>query len=390
MNSENESRFINPLENIYHKIPLPFLLLVMIFCNNLAAQVDTNARAGIEPFPIVSYDSDAGFGYGIKTFFYDQFNSTESFDLLLYNSTKGEQFYTFVFSIPDFERRQGTDFPLALDVSFEYDKWKNYNLYYYGLIDGTTKPDYRNVEFTDQCIYEMMESKIILNSTLGEDLTGSLGLKFKSLSTYNYRRDERLTTPEELKNIFSAAPYLKYISANLNAKWDTRNSYIKPSEGIVLETEFEYAPDFFNNNCAFFRQAFTVRYFDEIFFKNLILASRAMEQVIIPESGSSKFLALPVGGSNTLRGVPMDKFRFNSEFIFNNELRFPIWWKFGAVAGVDIGYGSNKDLYPENTIDWIVNPVAGLRFFMDNFIVRADAGYYKGDVGIYLNFGHIY
>ncbi len=362
----------------------------MISGNDLIAQADTTARAGIEPFPIISYDTDAGFGYGIKTFFYDQLNTTESFDLLLYNSTKGEQWYTFVFSIPDFEHRQGTNFPLAMDISFEYDKWKNYNLYYYALNDEMTNPADRNIEFNDKCIYEMMETKIILNSAFEEDMTGLIGLKFKTLSTYNYRRDEKLTAPEELKNIFTAAPSLKYVSANLNAKWDTRNSYINPSDGLVLEAEFEYTPDFFDNNCAFFRQTFTVRFFDEIFFKNLILASRAMEQVMIPESGSSQFLALPVGGGNTLRGVPMDKFRFNSEFLLNNELRFPIWWKFGAIAGVDIGYGSNKDLYPEDEIDWIVNPVVGLRFFMDNFIVRADVGYYQNDVGIYLNFGHIY
>ena len=107
-----------------------------------------------------------------------------------------------------------------------------------------------------------------------------------------------------------------------------------------------------------------------------------MEQVLISESGSSRFLAIPVGGSNTLRGVPVDKFRFYSEFLLNNELRFPIWWRFGGIAGLDIGYGSNKDLYPEDTIDWIVNPVVGLRFFMDNFIVRADVGFYDGDVAL--------
>lgn len=375
---------------ITSRLPLPVLWLGVIFCMDLPAQVDSSERAGIEPFPIISYDTDAGFGYGIKTFFYDQLNSGESFDLLLYNSTKGEQWYTFIFSIPDFEGRQGTDFPAALDVSFEYDKWKNYNLYYYGLNDEMTEPAYRNVEFKDQCIYEMIESKIILNTAFRKDLTGSLGLKFKSLSTYNYRRDIGIITPEKVKNKFKENPALKYISANLDAKWDTRNSYIKPSKGLVLEVEFEYAPDFFDNNNSFFSQSFTVRYFREIFFNNLILATRTMEQVLIPASGSSKFLALPVGGSNTLRGVPMDKFRFNSEFLFNNELRFPIWWRFGGIAGLDIGYGSNKDLYPEEAIDWIVNPVAGLRFFMDNFIVRADVGYYKGDIGFYLNFGHIY
>lgn len=373
----------------FQKIHLIILLWVMVFCNQLPAQVDTIERAGIEPFPIISYDTDAGFGYGIKTFFYNQLNAGESIDLLLYNSTKGEQWYTLVFSIPDFERRQGTEFPLALDVSFEYDKWKNYDLYYYGMNNELNTEPYRNEEFTDQCIYEMMESKITLNTSFEKEMTGSLGVKFKSLSTYNYRRDRRLTS-SEVNSIFAGQPYLKYVSAYLNAKWDTRNSYINPSRGLVVETEFEYSPAFFDNNNIFFRQAFIIRNFEEIFLQNFILASRAMEQILISEPRSSQFLTLPIGGGNTLRGVPMDKFRFTSEFLLNTELRFPIWWRFGGIAGIDIGYGSNKNLYPEDTIDWIANPVTGLRFYMDNYVVRADIGYYKGDFGFYLNFGHIY
>lgn len=370
---------------------IKFILILLgsfrIYCT---AQTDSTERAGIELFPILSYDTDAGLGYGIKTFFYDQLNSGESFDIILFNSTKGEQWYKFVFSIPDFENRQATEFPIALDVSFEYDKWKNYNLYYYNLeVEGTNTED-QQIEFTDQCIYELVETNIFLNHAFRKDLTGSLGLKFKSTSTYNYRRDSNLLSPDEVENKYSEYPSVKFVSLNFNTKWDTRNSYINPSNGLVLEIELEYAHDFFENNSSFFRQAFIVRFFEEIFFKNLVFASRAMEQVLIAESGSLQFLAIPVGGSNTLRGVPMDKFRFYSVFLFNNELRFPVWWRFGAIAGLDIGYGSNKDLYPENTIDWIVNPVVGLRFFMDNFIVRADAGFYKSDIGFYLNFGHIY
>jgi outer membrane protein assembly factor BamA len=372
------------------KIFLFASVVLSTICFNLTAQTDSTERAGIELFPILSYDTDAGFGYGAKAFFYDQLNTRESFDIILFNSTKGEQWYKFVFSTPDFESRIGTEFPLALDVSFEYDKWNNYNLYYYGLENEETNPSYQNVEFIDQCVYELIETKIFLNHAFQKDLTGWFGLKFSSLATYDYRRDSEIASPGEVENKFLEDPSVKYLSANINAKWDTRNSYIKPSTGFVLEIELEYAPNIFDENSSFFRQAFIVRYFKEIFFKNLILASRAMEQILIAESGSSQFLAIPVGGSNTLRGVPMDKFKFYSEFLFNNELRFPIWWRFGGIAGLDIGYGSNKDLYPEDTIIWIVNPVVGLRFFMDNFIVRADVGFYKGDIGFYLNFGHIY
>jgi len=366
--------------------------LLLILCTNIqiSAQSDSTDRAGIEIFPILSYDTDAGIGYGAKSFFYNQFNTEESFDIILFNSTKGEQWYKFVFSTPDFENRQGTKFPFALDITLEYDKWKNYRLYYYGWDNQSS--DFLNpaVEFNDLAASEYLESKIILNHAFQSDLTGLLAFKFSSLNIYDIRRDENLTTPDKVDNKLLDDPSVKYISININGKWDTRNSFINPSTGLVLEIELEYAPDILDDNSSFFRQAFVVRYFTEIFFENLILASRVMEQISIPEAGSSQFLAIPVGGSNTLRGVPMDKFRFKSLLLFNNELRYKIWWRFGAIAGLDIGYGSNKDLYPENTIKWIVNPVAGLRFFMDNFIVRADVGYYNGDIGFYLNFGHIY
>jgi hypothetical protein len=376
--------------NIQFKRCAAIFVLLNVLYLNIYAQNDSTKRAGFEWLPIVSYDTDAGFGYGIKTFFYDQFNSKESFDLILFNSTKGEQWYKFVFSTPDFESRQGTKYPLAIDLIFEYDKWKNYKLYYYGWDNESLKFIEPIVEYKDECVSEIIETKIVFNHAFQSDLTGFLAFKFKSISIYDVRRDSVLENPENTENKFLYNPSVKYLSVNLNGKWDTRNSYINPSRGIVLEADLEFAPDIIEKNSSFFRQGFIVRYYTELFFKNLIFASRAMEQVLLSGSESSQFLAIPVGGNSTLRGVPADKYRFNSAFLLNSELRFPIWWRFGGIGGVDIGYGSNKDLYPENEIDWIINPVVGLRFFMDNFIVRADVGFYKDDIGFYLNFGHIY
>ena len=370
---------------------LPACIVLMIaLLHNLHAQSDSTERAGIELFPILSYDTDAGFGYGAKAFFYDQLDTKESFDIILFNSTKGEQWYKFVFSTPDFESRQGTKFPFALDISFEYDKWKTYKLYYYGWDNESLKFFNPPIEFTDLSANEFIETRIALNHAFQPDLTGFLAFKFRSLSIYNIRRDSTLSNTETIENKLIENPSVKYLSINLNGKWDTRNSYINPSRGLVLEVDLEYAPDILEENSSFFRQAFIIRYYTEVLIKNLILASRAMEQIVISGSQSSQFLAIPIGGSNTLRGVPLDRYRFNSSIIINNELRFPIWWRFGGIAGFDIGYGSNKDLYPEGAIEWIINPVVGLRFFMDNFIVRADVGFYKDDIGFYLNFGHIY
>ena len=76
----------------YKRFAVCFGLLIVLSLN-LYAQKDSIKRAGFEWLPIISYDSDVGFGYGLKTFLYDQLNTKESFDLILFNSTKGEQWY---------------------------------------------------------------------------------------------------------------------------------------------------------------------------------------------------------------------------------------------------------------------------------------------------------
>jgi hypothetical protein len=73
----------------------------------------------------------------------------------------------------------------------------------------------------------------------------------------------------------------------------------------------------------------------------------------------------------------------NSFILLNQELRFPIFWRFNGIVGVDIGNG-------KTTPGWIVNPVLGLRFNMNNFIVRADLGFGKESIGFYFNFGHLF
>ena len=51
----------------------------------------------IEPLPILSYDSNTGFGFGAKAFFLNLLKLRESFDLIIFLSTKGERWLRFVF-----------------------------------------------------------------------------------------------------------------------------------------------------------------------------------------------------------------------------------------------------------------------------------------------------
>src|SRR5512135_1045836 len=105
-----------------------FLLLLGVLGSRALAQNDTMRTAArpeseLEFLPILSYDTDVGFGYGVKAFAVGELGSDESFDLTLFHSTKGERWYRFVVSLPDFERRQGTVYPVACDLVVDYDKW---------------------------------------------------------------------------------------------------------------------------------------------------------------------------------------------------------------------------------------------------------------------------
>ncbi|MEK6571650.1 MAG: hypothetical protein AABZ61_09780, partial [Bacteroidota bacterium] len=82
-----------------------------------------------EALPILTYDTDVGFGYGVKVFFLNHLKCDESFDIVLFNSTKGERFYRLVFSMPDFEKRLGKAYLLAVDLIVEYDKWIKNNFF---------------------------------------------------------------------------------------------------------------------------------------------------------------------------------------------------------------------------------------------------------------------
>jgi hypothetical protein len=90
--------------------------------NTFAQEEVASESPEVELLPIISYDTDAGIGLGTKVFALNYLMLDESFDLILFNSSKGERWYRLVFSLPDFERRQGKVYPMAVDATVNYDK----------------------------------------------------------------------------------------------------------------------------------------------------------------------------------------------------------------------------------------------------------------------------
>lgn len=337
----------------------------------LIAQIDSLSlhKSEWEVFPILNYDSDAGFGYGGKGFLYNFLGGKESFDLTLYNSTKGERWYRVIFSFPDIQRRQGTKYPIAFDLTFDYDKWINYKFYssYY---------DFQTGNFTDgseNYIREPIELTAIFSRGFTKDFVAELGARFINISCYNFDSTGSLQ--------YKTPANVKYISFIFNFRWDTRINFINPQNGFVLEIDNEYSPDLFKQGYSFYKIGILGQHYFTLFKPNFVWANRIILQSISSEVNYQ--LQLPLGGNNTLRGLPQDRYLSNSTVLINSEFRFPIWWRLGGIAGVDLGNS-------ESTSDWIINPVVGLRFYMDNFVVRFDVGFGKETTGIYFNFGHVF
>jgi len=329
-----------------------------------------------EPMPILSYDTDTGFGIGGKAFLLNYFHQHESIDMIIFLSTKGEKWFRTVLSIPDFELRQGTVYPLAFDFTIDYDKWISYN--YFGLGNRSKSDNKENYT------RELLEISGYISRGFSKSLIGQAGLKYNKIESRDFAADGQLMYLPTGVN----KPFIEYISFDLNFRYDSRDSFIHPTKGIVLMTNLEWSPAQGSDNIEFHQWSFWFQYYTTIVSPNIITAARIGIKNIWGNQLPLQLL-LPIGGTSTLRGFPQDRFLDKTAGIMNIEFRFPLYRRLGGLIAGDIGevWHSMEDV---SLRGWKSNLTLGLRFYMDTYIVRIDMGLSEESTGIYLNFGHIF
>ena len=354
-------------------------LLVLLFAAPAFAQRDSASvpsGPSTDLLPILSYDTDTGFGFGAKVFLLNHVGLRESFDVVLFNSTKGERWYRLVVSLPDFELRQGKSYPLAIDLLIDYDKWIANG--YFGIGNGSRFADRENYT------REPFEASLTVSRGFTTTTVGQIGVRFKVVRFFNFEEGSRLAAlPSGLY-----LPRASAISAFAVVRYDTRSSFINPTSGIVLQGEVEHAPEQKFNDVSFTRIGGWLQYYHPILDPEIVIALRLGLQSISGSNIPVQFL-LPMGGNATLRGSPQDRFLDKVAALANIEFRFPIVWRFGGVAGMDAGkvWG---DVSKTDLVRWATNPTIGLRLHMDTFVVRLDVGFGVETTGLYLNFGQIF
>lgn len=332
--------------------------------------------AASEYFPILSYDTDAGTGYGVKAFLLNHAGQQESFDLTLFNSTNGERWYRFVFSLPDIEVRQGTAYPLAVDLTVDYDKWISNSFFGIG----------NRSSFSRREIYtrEPLEITGVLSRGITASTVLSAGLRFKTVRNSDLPDSSMMRHHPDSRSMSRAT----MLSLFGEYRFDTRVSYVDPSDGVVLQAEAEVAPDWGSSVIPLHRAGATLQYYATLFYPRTVAAFRLKWQTL--DGGAVPVQMLTsIGGNQTLRGSPQDRFLDKTSAVVNAELRFPLLWRFGGVIGFDAGkvWSSPAQM---DLVRWASNPVAGLRLVMDTFIVRMDLGMGQETTGFYLNFGHLF
>jgi len=211
-----------------------------------------------------------------------------------------------------------------------------------------------------------------------------LGAKYKRIESRDFEPDGQLIglLPDTNKAL------VEYSSFYLNLRYDTRDSYINPSKGFVLQSDLEWAPKISFNSVDFYQWSFWFQYYTVVLAPKTIFATRLGIARINGENLPFQLL-LPVGGNRTLRGFPQDRFLDKVASILNLEIRFHIWQRLGGLIGADFGkvWPAIKNMDLQN---WNNNLVLGLRYYMDTYVVRVDVGLSRETFGIYFNFGHIF
>jgi outer membrane protein assembly factor BamA len=342
-----------------------------------AADLEYSGKS-LSVFPIVMYDTDIGFGYGAKAKFVNYLSVKESFDLMLFGSTKGERLLDFIFSIPDIEIRQGKVYPLSLDINAKYNRILVDNFYGRG-------PDSREDDLT-HFTNEKKELKLTLGRGFTPFLVGQVSYYLRNIRYYNI--DEDKTHTEKLKSVGEQfSPFLSFL-----VRYDTSDSQIHPTRGFRLEFQNDFAYEFLGNkNASYTRTILDLRKYLLLFGQKDVLAFRLRFQKISGDEIPLFELSVLGGGGteNAMRGYKMNRFQDKGKILMNAEYRFPIWRKLGGNVFVDFGtvWPSLKQInFQKSAVDigW------GLRYYLQNFLARFDMGFSKEGMGIYFQFNHIF
>lgn len=357
-------------------------LMICVSAGGFAQSAGTpEHKRSLSVFPYALFSTDIGFGAGAMGKSVNLFRRDESLTLTVFYSTKSERWYLLNFSIPDLQIRQGKRYALSLDFRAEYDKYLKY--YFYGIGPDSQKLGPDGDSFAT---YLMDQVSLTLGHAFSTTLIAEAAYTLREYRTSNAAPDRPFTALLAAEgNKFS--PFL-----TLALRYDSSDSQIHPTGGLRFLFENDFAgPVLGGRHATFYRWTIDLRSYHRVFGEKDVLAARALVQDITGPKIPLWDLSLLGGGASmsALRGYVLNRFMDRGKFIACLEYRFPVWKRFGGTIFVEGG-----SVWPSlRRIDFkkiAADAGFGLRYFLSNFVVRADLGFSHEGMGVYFNTGHMF
>jgi outer membrane protein assembly factor BamA len=324
-------------------------------------------------FPIIMYDSDIGLGLGAKAVVRNYLEKNESFDVIVFGSSKGEQWYFIQFAIPDNELRQGDKYSLSWNIKMEWDKLLNSN--YFGI--GNQTPDNE---------FQFPREFLKIENTFGHAflpiVIGEIGHQFVHYSLYGFDPAWGTITSET-----PGAGENQISSFFARICFDNRNSYIHPSRGIRLFLRSTFSRRWMGGDWDFDSYRLESSIYRTVLSHKYILAARLWLQDV---RGGAPFPELSkIGDSWTARGYKAERYLDRSMLLSSLEFRFPLYHSLGGVLFMDTGRVSPSLQYL-SLQNFHTNWGWGLRYYLTTFVVRFDMGIGPNGSRVFFNFGQVF
>lgn len=379
----------------------------------------TNTNTGIpeagvafKPFPLIFGDTDTGVGFGISVSLYGYNGKSKDYLWKIYSeftySTKGQMDPDIRFDIPALWIA-GQPFRVQGMAEYIFALAESYYGYANSIVDPAMTLGYTNqtnyfYEQKHPYIYFTISTPLAWGKSLGFDKTFDF-LLGSYLEGYSFSK----STVQSNKSsyLFDTMPNGiaggTVWSMMVGFRFDNRDYEPNPHAGTYNEVMYEFAlAGMYNYSRLTVKHS---AYFD-LFpsYKRLVIAERLMVDQLfgdVPFFKAQKFGGVQpydgIGGNDTMRGIGKFRFLDNMKIVFTPEIRWRfldfgpfLWdmWHLELVLFSDIG-GSWHDFSSFSFSEIEVTWGAALRILWgEDFIIAADFGFWRDQMGVYIGLDH--
>jgi outer membrane protein assembly factor BamA len=378
---------------------LPALALSLL----CAATPEARKERGFDALgvPLVSYNSDVGFGYGAVggAYFYSPGYKPYRHGVALqaFFTTGGVQNHWLRYDGPQFFK--GARIEARLE-------WRR-ELFtpYYGP-GNVASPEFDN-DFSDlNYNYDRVSPGgwvRVRTHPLGQDHP------FQQYFGYGYKWNDIRPYPGSLLERDQPVGIAGGSTGQLlfGLLWDTRNDESDPTQGGLEEVSLRLSAEPTGSRYQFGGVTLAERRFWTLGSPRFVFAQRLALDLLFGDvpffewtgTGGINYLE-GIGGMSSVRGVPRNRYGGNLKVISNSELRFypyefqlfgaPV--KVGGLAFFDLGRAWHPGVDDGEWYNWHPGVGAGVRLVRRAAVVRFDYAFAPEEVrhGVYVTFGHMF